>query len=312
MAKDHYVAQTYLKSFSVSGKIGFVNVIRKSNLQRLDAIPVKSICYAIDWSTNEYFSENPRIVEDYLKIFEPKWADCIKKVSAEEFDKETKYLMSGYIAYLRACTPTAARLGQGRLSEIVQQPYDIIEQKELSNPKIQYRDVIEKIRECGRTRIDVNKNYPKALGIRSLLGIQARLLEFPWIVLKNETAIPFITSDNPVSLQYWNNNPYCDFYCPITPQIAVAIHPTRSTNTEIDSLASMRPEGVEMFNQLVIKCAEENVIFNEALGVEALVKEFQDWRMELLTTKFPIERGSLIVSQERPVKRTTSSAGVSV
>ena len=80
MAKDHYVAQTYLRAFGLEDNSDLVNVVRKSNLSRQNAIPIKSICYGVDWSTTEYIPDNPRAVEDYLKLFEPKWAECVKSI----------------------------------------------------------------------------------------------------------------------------------------------------------------------------------------------------------------------------------------
>jgi hypothetical protein len=304
MAKDHYVAQTYLKSFSIANKEGFVNVVRKNNLQRLNEIPVKSICYKIDWNSNEYFSENPRLVEDFLKQFEPKWNDCVQRVSDDTYNTITKYLISGYLAYLRACTPTAMRLGASGLSNILQDLYEEIEAKEFANPDSKYRDVIETIRKHGGTKVSIKEAFPKAMGINALMGIQKIFATSPWIVFKNETPVQFLTSDNPVCLQYWNAG-RCDMYCPITPSLAIIIHPLHDTEPrEADSVGSLKPKSVEMFNQLMIQSAEDKVIFKEYSGIDKLVKEHQDWRVELQTLKIPTAKGKLTIQQQRPVKRT--------
>jgi hypothetical protein len=309
MPNDHYIAQTYLRNFSIKDSEAHVNAVKKSDLKRLNNIPICSICCKVNWSTNPYFSEKPRVVEDYLKIFEPKWSNCIKMLADEKFDSETKYFMSGYIAYLRACTPTAIRLGQVMSSENVRDTYEIIEQKELSNPNSKHKDTINEIRSHGGIKVDVNPDYPKAMGIRTLLNIQERLQGFPWLIMTNETGIPYITSDNPVCLRYPQNSAFCDFYVPVTPKIAIMIHPIRNHEPEvIDSLTSVKPEGVNEFNRLVVKCAEDVVIFNEDFGVEELIKEFRDWRIEALTTKFPLEKGILSIFQQRPSCRTKEDA----
>ncbi len=305
MAKDHYVAQTYLRGFGLAEKEDLVNVVRKSNLSRQDAIPVKSICYEVDWSSNEYFPENPRAVEDFLKLFEPNWADCVRSVSADTYNVTTKYLMSGYLAYLRACTPTAVRLGAGGLFHIVKNLYDKLEEKELSNPDTKYREVIETIRKHGGTKVVIKEAFPKAIGINALIGVQKVFATSPWIVFKNETPAQFLTSDNPVCLQYWNDS-RCDLYCPLTPSLAIVIHPLRDTEPrEADSLGSLKPEGVEMLNRLIVQSAEDKIIFNEHPCVEDIVKEYQDWRVELQTLNIPVERGNLMIHQQRSVKRTT-------
>ena len=165
MAKDHYVARTYLRQFSLDGKEGFVNVIRKKNLERLEAIPVDSICYEKNGSDNHYFPDNPRVVEDYLKLYEPRWAKCVQKVSQGIYTDETKSLMAGYLAYLRTCTPTAMRLGSEGYADFVKYIYDKLEEKEYSNPDSKYRNVIKTIRKYGGTKIEVDKKYPTAIGI---------------------------------------------------------------------------------------------------------------------------------------------------
>ena len=302
MAKDHYVAQTYLRAFGLADNPDLINVVRKSNLSRQDAIPVKSICYGVDWSTTEYIPDNPRAVEDYLKLFEPKWAECVKSIQEDTYTTTTKYLMAGYLAYLRACTPTAVRLGSEGLAQFVQHLYNRIEEKELSKPDTKYREVIELIRQHGGTQVKIKEAYPKALGISSLIACQKTLATSPWIVFKNETSTEFVTSDNPVCLQYWNPSG-CDFYCPLTPRLAIVIHPVRDTEPrEGDSIGSLKPEGVAMLNRLMVQSAEDKVIFNKHDGIEALVKENQDWRVELRKIRIPVGNGHLFIHQQKPFK----------
>ncbi len=305
MAKDHYVAQTYLRGFGLTDKPDLVNVVQKSNLSRQDAIPVKSICYEVDWSSNEYFPENPRAVEDFLKLFEPKWGECVKSIAGGTYTSTTKYLMADYLAYLRACTPTAARLGSGGLSHIVQHLYNRIEEKELSRTDTKYRDVIETIRKHGGIEVSINEAFPKAMGISTLIEIQKVLATSPWFVLKNETPVQLLTSDNPVCLQYWNPN-QCDFYCPLTPHLAILIHPLRETELRGgDGVGSVKPEGLEMFNQLMVQSAEDKVIFNEHARVEDLVRDYQDWRVELRKIKIPSGNGHVIIHQQKSFKLGT-------
>lgn len=302
MAKDHYVAQTYLKKFSVEGEDGIVNVVRKSNLERLDRIPVKSICREEDWSNTEYFPKDPRVVERFLKFFEPKWSKCVGQISDNSYDINTKYAMSGYLAYLRACTPTAVRLGVSGLTTFVKETNDRMEDEELANPNSKHRDIIKLIRQHGGTRVGVNPNYQKAMAIQSLIGVQKVFTQSSWIVVKNETQGSFITSDNPVCLQYHNSG-LADIYCPLTPELAIVIHPLRKDEPrEDDYIMSIKPEGVEKMNKLVVQSAEDKVIFNECSNVEELVKEYQDWRVEQKVLKIPVEKGKLIIHQQRPMK----------
>lgn len=310
MPKDHYVAQTYLRAFGLADNSGLVNVVRKSNLSRQNAIPIKSICYDVDWSTTEYLPNNPRAVEDYLKLFEPKWAECVKSIQEDTYTATTKYLMAGYLSYLRACTPTAVRLGSSHLSDIVQDLYNKLEEKEFSNPNSKHRDAIEIIRKHGGVEVEIKKSFSKVMGINSLINIQKVLATSPWIVFKNETETQFVTSDNPVCLRYWAIA-HCDFYCPLNPRLAVVIHPLRDTEPrEGDRLGSLNPEGVNILNQLMVQSAEDNVIFNEHSGIEDLVREYQDFWVELQMFRLPVEKGNLIIHQQKPVKRKANEVGI--
>ncbi len=302
MPGDHYVAQTYLRNFGINGQEGLVNAVRKSNMQRLDAIPVESICRKPNWSNNEYFPENPRVVEGFLGRFETEWANCVRKLSEDTCDRTTKYLMSGYLAYLRLCTPTAVRLGSSQLSSIVEDSYNKLEEKEFAKPDSEHRDAIKLIRQHGGIKSHINPNYPKAIGIKTLISLQKVLTTSPWIVFKNKSSVQFLTSDNPVCLQYHSTG-LADFYCPLTPKLAIVIHPIRDKDShEGDYVGSLKPEGVEKMNQLLVQSAEDMIIFNEFPKIEELVKEYQDWRVEQKTYNIPVEKGNLIIFQQRPVK----------
>lgn len=305
MAKDHYVAQTYLRQFSINGRNGFVNVVWKQNLQSPKVKSVSSVCYEKNGSDNYYFPDNPRVVEDYLKLYELRWAECVQKVSRGTYTDETKSLMAGYFAYLRTCTPTAMRLGSEGYIDFVKHFYDKLEEKEYSNPDSKYRDVIETIRKHGGTKIEVDKKYPAAIGVTNLINIQSVIARSPWIVFKNETSMPFVTSDNPVCLQYYDVK-FADFYCPITPWLAIVIHPLRE-NEEAgpDHIGSFKPEGVEKMNRLVVQSAEDLVICNDLSGTEGLVREFQNWRVELRKIKIPSGNGHVIIHQQKPFKMGT-------
>lgn len=303
--KDHYVAQTYLRSFSVSGRDGFVNAVRKNDLKLLNRIPVDSICYKPNWSTNSYFSKQPRAIEDFLKPFESNWPNCIKALADEDFNAETKYFMSGYIAYLKTYTPTAARLGKEFPAEIVRQRYDILAKAEMGKPDSQYAAIIKKIQNGGGIIVNVKDDFVKAMGASNLEDLIRGYLFFPWLILMNDTSIPFITSDNPVC-SHWSRFSVPDFYFPVTPKIAVLIRPTRDLNVEIpDSLVSINSKGVEMFNGLVAQCAETMVIFNRDFGVKELVKKFQDWRMETLVASQKQGSRTMVFCQERPLRRAS-------
>lgn len=110
MPKDHYVSQTYLRAFTNEDsllvpyyKTGY-DLIGKPK-------STVSVCHEKDGDTNSYFSD-PRIVDEYLRLFENNWANHIDALANMKGDKDTKYGIAGYISFLRTCNPTAKRMGQ--------------------------------------------------------------------------------------------------------------------------------------------------------------------------------------------------------
>lgn len=303
--KDHYVARTYLKNFSVVNKPGLVNVIRKSNLQRLTEIDVGDICHKKDWSTNEYFAGKERVVEDYLKTYELDWTRCVHLLRSGNFDFESKSNMAGYIAYLSACTPTAARIAHISAEESAQLAFDIIERSERRKVSKELQDKISDFEsKHGKFKIRVNDHFPKAMGINGLPKLRETLLNFRWVILRNETGVPYITSDNPVCRNYENARGTCDLYCPITPEIAIIIESSREQTEEHDALGLISEDGVRLFNELMVKSAEDMVIFGDAQSVYELVEKFQDWQVGLMIVKLPEHKGSTLITQQKAMKQT--------
>jgi hypothetical protein len=279
MPKDHYVARTYLRSFCLPDKPGWLNVIAKSNPSVRKQRAVAGVGYKVDWSTNPLLTNNPRLVEQYLKVYEDEWPACVRNLSIEKFDDKTKWFVAGYISYLRLCTPTAARLALTSSESQLQEVYEVIEKRELTNPHSRHREAIQELKKFGGTRVKVDLNYAKSLGVQYLLQTQKTFFDSPWIIFFNDTERPLITSDNPVGLDYSTGS--CNYLCALTPTVGIVIHPTREPDGQ-DYFMGMKPEAVELFNRTTAKCAEENVFLSDCADAEALVEEYRDWRVELL------------------------------
>ena len=111
--KDHYVAQTYLEAFTNSE--GMLSPYYKAKSVVLGKPKsLKAVCFEIDSDTNKYFSD-PRIIDKYLPKFENPWKQNVQALRDRFLDGMVKYQISGYVAFLRSCTPTAKRLGQDRI-----------------------------------------------------------------------------------------------------------------------------------------------------------------------------------------------------
>lgn len=304
MAKDHYVAQTYLKQFHIKEADVLVNAIRKKDLKHLHGVHTETICQKSHWSDSPYH-ENPRVVEDYLKFIEPKWLSAVESLRQEHFDSEIKYILAGYIVYLRACTPTAIRLGQQGFGEVVKSTYGLLERRELEKQDSPYATVIKELRKYGGPEVDTDENFVKAIGIKSLNDLALKFYKFPWLILQNETEIPFITSDNPVCLDFHSFS-FVYHYFPITPRLAVVIKPTREDLPQEKSLADLATvnlDGVNHYNRLVIKSAENLVVFNCEFKhwIKYAVKKYRNWRCENYCARLPSADGIITINQQRPV-----------
>ena len=309
MAKDHYVAQTYLKHFKVKGIRKCVNAIRKSNLEIFKGVNIQEICQKANWSNSPYHQPNPRMVEDYLKVFEPRWNECITTLRKNTFNIKTKSYMAGYLAFLRACTPKAVRLSERNLQEVLKMTYKVIAQQEL-NKNSEHAKAIRKIESLGGVNFNVDEGYSKGMTFQQVLTLAEKYIEFQWSVLFNQTALPFLTSDNPVCIDR-KNAKYSEFYIPITPTISLIIHPhwagkAKAGQMQItDEFCDIKEGGVHLLNELLVKNAEDMIIFNhnDYGKVMDLVKKYQNWHVENRATRIPTHDGHFLITQEMVVEQ---------
>lgn len=62
-----------------------------------------------------------------------------------------------------------------------------------------------------------------------------------------------------------------------------------------------------MFNELMVKSAEDMVIFGENEKVDALVQKFQDWQVGVMILKIPEGNGITLITQQKAMKTDPSS-----
>lgn len=307
MTDDHYVAQTYLKHFHTKDSERCVNAILKPTLKELNGVNTRNICQSSNWNTIPCVKDNPRVVEEYLQLFEPKWNDCVKKLETNEFNQDVKYLMAGYIVFLRACTPTAVRLAQNDFGEMIKNEYYVRARKELNDPSSPHAEAIRLIEQHGGIKVNIDSDFIKAHGATFLADGIKRFFEFPWLILRNETDAPFLTSDNPLCLDFLAPT-MADFYLPITPRIAVVIRPVDAERRGValrDSQAEVREERILHFNRLVVRHAENVVVFNTKFyhWLRRLVKKFRYWRTESHVSRLPCYDGFYTLLQQRVKRR---------
>ena len=67
--------------------------------------------------------------------------------------------------------------------------------------ELENREALESL-ERGDVRIDTDPDYVKAVATKHLVDYAIATYNADWIIIENETDVPFITSDNPVA--YWD------------------------------------------------------------------------------------------------------------
>lgn len=309
---DHYVAQTYLEAFVNAEGMLIPYYKAKSVVLGKPKTP-KAVCFEIDGDTNKYFTD-PRILDKYLPQFENPWKKNVQALRDRFLDGMVKYQISGYVAFLRSCTPAAKRLGQERLRAAIQSMVQSVAERQfkLHPPKDEETSqIIKNLIEQKQITTEIDRQFPHAIGISQLLRIIVRFLNGRWLVMINESNRPFITSDNPAIAYYHNNDAtMAQIYVPLAPDIAIlmAAEPDDNESEDIairnsaslnDCFAVPKTQYIDKFNELIIRGSEERVLhrsFDKQL--EQKVRANAEWRADIVTDNIAVEKGTFVITRE--------------
>jgi len=294
---DHYVSQTYLGSFTNSEGY-LIPYYKSANAVLGNPKPPKSVCYEVDGDSNKYF-DDPRILDSYLPQFENPWTWNVERLREHVLDDIMKYQIAGYIAFLRTCTPTAKRIGQTMIKATVQPTFEETTQRHFRDHPSEdeeTKSIIGKAIEQKNIDVEIDRQFPHAMGISSLIKLTERYFYCKWLVLLNNLEVPFLTSDNPaVTYYHTNDHSRGRIYVPVAPDVAILIN----ADLGEDRFAEPKAKYVEVFDDLIIKAAEKRVFSNSAESwIEAKVREFMDWRMEAVVDELPHLGGRIIVTRQ--------------
>lgn len=117
MSLDHYVPQVHLRNFYSKDLGKRMYALRKQD-QKEFTPDSSSICRIEDGSTNVYL-QDPRAIEEFLKLIEPKYNAASSAISQGSPDQQSIFALSGYMATILTCTPAANRLGSEDLKELL-------------------------------------------------------------------------------------------------------------------------------------------------------------------------------------------------
>lgn len=197
--------------------------------------------------------------------------------------------ISGYWANLLVCTPAQRRI------DVKIHDHHAIEfiraedtfKSERGQPDDKLKKILSTL-DSGILRIGTKSDAARAMQTRKLGSYAWVLYNTTWLVVKNETDIDFLTSDNPVAFEDPGPRGRVGLprYLPITPKLCLYCEMLPHKRYEAQPDFSQSPEGVirvgeatrayvRRVNKAIVQCAESLVISPSKLpSIEALGRKY--------------------------------------
>ena len=161
------------------------------------------MCRLTEGNTNTYLPE-PRLVEDFLKLVEPKYNAACAAFATGEITPDDVFVVAGFTAFVMSCSPAAMRLGVAPMQDSLALGAEIMDragQVPKAPPELGGKTLTELLLE-GIVAFEVDAKYPQAVGISNIVGQVTQYGNFHWDILINEHPdTPFFTSDFPVAVE---------------------------------------------------------------------------------------------------------------
>ena len=293
MAEDHYVAQTYLKHWC-DPRTSKLRGYKKATDENFPCSP-KDVCREWNWDINPLLEDNPALLADFRKMFEPYWNPTIGAVRSGPLSSEDKFALAGYWAQLTTCTPTW--LGQAvEVSKRMLLDFIPAAAEHVGRQRPEDREYIERAIAEGRIKPNVDDDYIKGILTKQLTKTIILLYQMDWIIFKNVTRVPFITSDNPSSVfpRRALNAPLVRFL-PLAPALAILAIADRSKRREELTLPDLsqpapgtirrqiigRKKNVVKLNRITVMNADQLVVSpTECRAVRRLTRNHRRFGIE--------------------------------
>lgn len=273
MPLDHYVSQVHLKNFYSPKLENLMYAVRKSDLKEFTP-NARSVCRIEEGSTNSYLRDQ-RIIEEFLMGIEPKYNTVLAKIAADDIDTECVYVISGFLAFVLACSPAGMRIQVYPLKETVEETARILDSKNMlpaPPPELGGASLTELLND-NKLGVKIDHKYPQAIGIASILHLISMYGNSKWDILINPfDDSPFFTSDFPVAIEN-SDLPYIlNRIAPLSPKIAIRICPDLSPEHEHSrfsfpgfrhTIRQLTRQEVIYINRLIVRCAETTVFFRD-------------------------------------------------
>lgn len=311
MPLDHFIPQVHLKKFSFSDPPERLNAIRKRDMFAFKP-RTKDICRIDHGNTNRYLKE-PRFIEAFLKSIEPNYTRAIEGFRSDRITPDCIFVISGFVAYVTACSPTAMRLESTPLSSVLNEVARLLDAAgRFPPPPPSLGDLsMTDLLAGGMVDIKVDRKFPQAMGIRSIYDLLFSMGNFDWDVMENpfHADSPFITSDYPIGIVPSVGLPTLDKIIPLSPDLAVRLRPNKQSliRKVRNDFAGFRYRRVRLsqdettqINGLIARCAETEVYFrDEKHEVAEIIRGNAGFRIE--TSMRSLRFGKEVVQQSMQI-----------
>lgn len=309
MSLDHYVSQVHLKRFyapDLGGKK--MHAIRKTD-GRVFPCGSEDVCRIEDGNTNAFLSE-PRMIEEFAKLFEPKYNWACAVFERGEVHTDAVFVFAGFAAFVMCCSPTGMRLGRAPHEAMLPIEAQLADRAGVFDPvppELGNKSVSELINE-GSLVFDIDARFPQAISIRNIIDHVTAFGNFHWEILINRHFdSPFFTSDFPVAVEVSHDPRIVNRVVPLTPHLAIRICPRvelSGKNLELTferfSFTVLRPsrQEIQALNRTIVRSAETTVFYPKAAPwVAGFVSKHAKFRVEIETKNTAIGTGFLSVSR---------------
>lgn len=315
MPLDHYVSQVHLRQFYSPVLGDRMYAMRKSDLKPFRPNS-KDVCRIIDGSTNAYL-RNDRVIEEFLKVIEPKYNAALDMLKTRKINAECIYTIAGFVAYVYACSPGGMRIHSEPLKEQLEKlAYELDAKGEISPPPLALGGKnLTDLLQSGNVQIVIDPKFPQAIGIGNILNLTALFGNFKWEVLQNEfDGSPFFTSDFPVAIEETNDPHTLNKIIPLSPNLAVRVVPDRTFDKHHADFSfanfssysrKVNRQEVMKINRLIVRCAEEIVFYRDDYPwVQPFISKNRYYRIEASARKVTTQLGTISFLAQRVVQRT--------
>jgi hypothetical protein len=300
--QDHYIAKTYLKHFA--GSDGRLWAYRKRDGSNFPCRP-RDICRELDGDLIPDFLSDPTALGLYRALFEPSWNLSITALQSRAVPPDVKMAIAGYAANMMVCTPAMTRLFAESYTHDLLVTVRARHALNLARGKTD-----ETLRACleaidkGDIALETERDYIRALMAKNLMAYAWQLYNADWVVVNNDTAVEFLTSDNPFAFEdpgpFRGGQAGLPRFLPITPRMClyVVMDPKpRADEPDFSKppdgsvrFATTHERGIDRVNLAVVRCAEEIVLGSAQRDeIDAVVRKNAPFRVsnEFITIREP-------------------------